>query len=78
MWVNVIRGGGGDFVVGTSPSPEGPFTFKTAFYSALKGGGDFDLLVDDDDTGNAYLIYTATGAGHVMSIEQLVASPRFA
>lgn len=68
MWVN-LNGGGADYAVGTSSTPDGPFTFVHKTNAAFQGGGDFDILVDDDSS--AFLIYTATRSGHVMSIDKL-------
>ena len=59
------------FVVGTSNSPEGPFTFESKEENAMvqmehDGGADFAILQDDDYDGNnngkqnkAYIIYGA-------------------
>ena len=69
IWVNLSNCGPGCFVVGTSDSPEGPFTYSGFTNGRYAGGGDFDILVDDDE--EAYLIYTATREGHKMSVERL-------
>eukprot|EP00040_Diaphanoeca_grandis_P027038 m.152877 g.152877 ORF g.152877 m.152877 type:complete len:559 (+) comp30817_c2_seq3:120-1796(+) len=72
LWVNVIdQSHPGDFYVGTSTTPEGPFVFKQGVNVGRKGAGDFDILVDDD--GAAYIIYTCTGGNpsHTMGIERL-------
>jgi hypothetical protein len=68
LWVN-LNGGPADFAVGTSKTPEGPFTHVHNVNAGRKSGGDFDILVDDDNS--AYLIYTATQLGHTMTIEKL-------
>lgn len=68
MWAN-LNGGPADFAVGTSESPEGPFTYVHGINVGRKSGGDFDILVDDD--GAAYIIYTATQLGHTMVVERL-------
>lgn len=68
MWAN-LNSGPADYAVGTSTSPEGPFTFVHAIGVGRRSGGDFDLLVDDD--GAAYIIYTAVSLGHTMAIERL-------
>jgi hypothetical protein len=68
LWVNLNGGGGGDYAVGTSATPEGPFAFVHAVRAGRPSGGDFDILVDDD--GAAYLIYTET-RGHTMAAERL-------
>lgn len=70
LWVNLNKGGGGDYAVGTSRSPEGPFTFVHAITLERPSGGDFDILVDDDGAG--YIIYTET-RGHTMAVEKLTA-----
>jgi hypothetical protein len=70
LWVN-LNGGEADYAVGTSASPEGPFKFTNYANAAVPGGGDFDILIDDDD--DAYLIYTGTRTGHTMSVEKLSA-----
>lgn len=72
MWVN-LNGGKADYAVGTSSSPEGPFKFSNYANAALRGGGDFDILIDDDEAASAYLIYTNTQHGHTMSLETLSA-----
>jgi hypothetical protein len=70
LWVN-LNGGKADYAVGTSSSPEGPFKFTNYANAAVKGGGDFDILIDDDVAASAYLIYTGTRTGHTMSVEKL-------
>ena len=72
LWVN-LNGGKADYAVGTSASPEGPFKFTNYANAAVKGGGDFDILIDDDAAASAYLIYTGTATGHTMSVEKLSA-----
>eukprot|EP00927_Polykrikos_kofoidii_P051741 TRINITY_DN45532_c0_g1_i1.p2 TRINITY_DN45532_c0_g1~~TRINITY_DN45532_c0_g1_i1.p2 ORF type:complete len:395 (+),score=73.52 TRINITY_DN45532_c0_g1_i1:71-1255(+) len=57
------------WLVGTSATPEGPFTYVGASGSRFPDGGDFDILVDDDGAG--YIMYTATTQGHRMSAERL-------
>lgn len=37
----------------------------------MQGGGDFDVLIDDDAAASAYLIYTSVPDGHQMSVEKL-------
>jgi len=64
-----MNNGPADYAVGTSKSPEGPFTYVHGIYIGRKSGGDFDILVDDD--GGAYIIYTATQLGHTMAVERL-------
>jgi len=68
MWAN-MNNGPADYAVGTSKSPEGPFTYVHGINIGRKSGGDFDILVDDD--GGAYIIYTATQLGHTMAVERL-------
>ena len=68
LWVNLNRGPA-DYAVGTSLTPEGPFTWERNVFVGQRSAGDFDILVDDDDA--AYIIYTDTSAGHVMRIERL-------
>ena len=70
MWVN-LNGGKADYAVGTSSDAEGPFKFVTYANAAVAGGGDFDILIDDDDEASAYIIYTGTATGHTMSLEKL-------
>ena len=72
LWVN-LNGGKADYAVGTSSSPEGPFKFTNYANAAVPGGGDFDILIDDDAAASAYLIYTGTRTGHTMSVEKLSA-----
>lgn len=69
MWVNLSNCSPGCYVVGTSSTPEGPFTYRGAVNARYPGAGDFDILVDDDGAG--YLMYTSTTQGHKMSIERL-------
>ena len=81
MWVNVDNcpaepgpspkpgPAGACYAVGTSSNPEGPFDYVGRSTARYPSAGDFDLLVDDD--GRAYIIYTSTSMGHVMSIELL-------
>lgn len=57
------------WMVGVSRSQDGPFRYSGAVAGRFAGGGDFDLLVDHDDT--AYIIYTSTAQGHRMSVERL-------
>jgi hypothetical protein len=73
MWAN-LNGGKADYAVGTSAGPEGPFKFVAYANAAVAGGGDFDILVDDDVDASAYLIYTGTRTGHTMSLEKLDAT----
>ena len=40
---------------------KGPFTFVHAVDAGFKGGGDFDILVDDD--GSGYLIIPPRAMG---------------
>ena len=47
LWVN-LNGGKADYAVGTSSTPEGPFVFSNYANAAVQGGGDFDILIDDD------------------------------
>lgn len=70
MWVN-LNGCENDYAVGTSETPEGPFTFVHSVNAGRPNahGGDFDIFVDDD--GAAYLIYTAVSGGHTMAVERL-------
>lgn len=70
MWAN-LNHYDNDYAVGTSDTPEGPFTFVHAINAGRKGahGGDFDIFIDDD--GAAYLIYTAVSGGHTMAVERL-------
>ena len=70
MWANLNRGPA-DYAVGTSPDPEGPFKFVGLANAQKRGGGDFDILIDDDEAASAYLIYTNTQTGHVMQLEKL-------
>ena len=70
MWAN-LNGGKADYAVGTSSDPEGPFKFVTYANAAVSGGGDFDILVDDDAEASAFIIYTSTQTGHTMSLEKL-------
>jgi len=64
LWVNTLNGPA-NYAVGTSPNPEGPFTFVQAV-DLGREGHDFDIFVDEDLT--AYAIYTGN---HSMSIEML-------
>ena len=59
-----------DYAVGTSKTPEGPFTYGGGFTVGRAGGGDFDIFVDDADDA-AYLIYTGVHSGHTMAVERL-------
>ena len=70
MWAN-LNGNENDYAVGTSDTPEGPFTFVHGIKAGRIGahGGDFDIFVDDD--GAAFLIYTAVSGGHTMAVERL-------
>eukprot|EP00656_Telonema_subtile_P013372 TRINITY_DN16795_c0_g1_i1.p1 TRINITY_DN16795_c0_g1~~TRINITY_DN16795_c0_g1_i1.p1 ORF type:complete len:403 (-),score=80.30 TRINITY_DN16795_c0_g1_i1:31-1239(-) len=68
LWVN-LNGGTADYAVGFSSSPEGPFKFSHLTNVSQPGGGDFDILVDDDD--RAYIIYTSTTVNHTMQVEML-------
>ena len=75
MWAN-LNGckPGQDYAIGTSNTPDGPFTFVHSISAGRQGaqGGDFDIFVDEEDVNNsAYLIYTAVAGGHTMSIELL-------
>ena len=72
VWVNTASCRPGCFLVGTSTSPEGPFTYIGTSAARYPHGGDFDIFVDDDDAG--YLIYTSTSQGHKMSVERLNAN----
>eukprot|EP00664_Eupelagonemidae_sp_cell27_P005789 gene5789-4941_t len=58
MWVNLSGGRPADYVVGTSTSAEGPFTFRAevnARYSSSHHAGDFDILrLRDDFVGSVY------------------------
>lgn len=77
MWANLNNNGAtsgdclhADYAVGTSNSPEGPFTYVHGIKAGRGShGGDFDLFVDDDDV--AYLIYTDVAGGHTMAVERL-------
>jgi hypothetical protein len=74
LWANVDNcpiAQGACYVVGTSSSPEGPFTYVGASTARFPSAGDFDILVDDDVNHTGYLIYTSTSTGHVMSVEML-------
>jgi len=73
LWVN-LNGGKADYAVGTSSVPEGPFKFTNYANGAVKGAGDFDILIDDDADASAYIIYTGTRTGHTMSVEKLSGS----
>ena len=68
LWVNLNRGGGGDYAVGTSATPQGPFEYVHSVDAGRPSGGDFDIGVDDD--GEGFLIYTET-RGHTMAVERL-------
>ena len=70
LWVN-LNGGKADYAVGTSREPEGPFKFVTYAATGRRGGGDFDIFIDEDAAATAYLIYTSLAAGHTMSVERL-------
>lgn len=67
MWAN-NNGVSHSYSVGTSSSPEGPFTFVRSVDAGRGSGGDFDIFVDDDES--AFLIYTEKGS-HSMAIERL-------
>lgn len=73
LWANLVPGGDfseSAYVVATSDTPEGPFTVASKDSpTRYAAGGDFDLLVDDDNA--AYLIYTSVSNGHNMSVEAL-------
>jgi hypothetical protein len=56
-------------LVGTASSPEGPFRYSGAAVGRFAEGGDFDLLVDQEDA--AYILYTSQAEGHRMSVERL-------
>ncbi len=76
LWANVDTcpdpaAGGACYTVGTSSTPEGPFQYVGTSIARFPGGGDFDILVDDDANASGYLIYTSTSMGHVMSLEKL-------
>ena len=70
MWANLNRGKA-DYAVGASADPEGPFKFVCYANAAVRGGGDFDIFIDDDSAATAYLIFTGTTTGHTMSVERL-------
>ena len=82
MWVNVDGSphcpaqqcGAGQmcacYFVGESDTPDGAFRYVGAAAGRYVGGGDFDIITDNvNDT--AFIIYTATQQGHVMSVEKL-------
>ena len=70
MWAN-LNGCSADYAVGTSKTPDGPFSFVHSVKAGRSGahGGDFDIFVDGDGAG--YLIYTAVAGGHTMAVERL-------
>ncbi len=77
LWVNINgsqecppeSNGAPCYLIGTSSSPEGPFTYVGSSTGAYpRGAGDFDILVDGPD---AYIMYTAMNDGHVMVTEKL-------
>ena len=57
--------------VATSPSPDGPFTFRGRMNLSYHAPGDFDVFVDRKGDGAAYIIFSAVEDGHYIYIERL-------
>ncbi|CAF0871500.1 unnamed protein product [Didymodactylos carnosus] len=80
LWVNIVEKTifgipnflNATYVVATSPTPDGQFTVRNPRVKTLQygNGGDFALLVDDDD-GQGYIAYDAFNDFHALQIERL-------